>query len=147
MSYSNGQPTGCNGMRHPAYLAASTLLSWLIELCSPPPNSWSFGWVDAQAPKFETPAGVSTCIPEVVVDAQVGTGTAMVNLTPPTAHDNNDENVEVTSTSPHSSIFPLGDTAVVYTATDKAGHNATCTTTVKVIGTCFVRPCTLLILT
>jgi HYR domain-containing protein len=51
----------------------------------------------------------------------------------PTATDNCDDNVTITSSAP--AVFPLGTTTVTFTATDAAGNSSTATTTVTIVDT------------
>jgi hypothetical protein len=51
----------------------------------------------------------------------------------PTATDNCDDNVTITSNAP--AVFPLGTTTVTFTATDDAGNSSTATTTVTIVDT------------
>jgi hypothetical protein len=51
----------------------------------------------------------------------------------PTAADNCDDNVIITSNAP--AVFPLGTTTVTFTATDDAGNSSTATTTVTIVDT------------
>ncbi|HYC86744.1 MAG TPA: HYR domain-containing protein [Chryseosolibacter sp.] len=67
---------------------------------------------------------------------QVSTGgacSASVSWTPPSASDNCDAPVTLTSNYQPGDEFPIGTTAVTYTATDTAGNTQTCTFDVTVI--------------
>ncbi len=68
------------------------------------------------------------------------TGTSIVvNWTPPTATDNC-TTPSVSSTYASGATFPIGTTAVVYTATDAKGNRATCSFNITVAQT-VVNPC------
>lgn len=57
---------------------------------------------------------------------------AAVNWNVPTFTDNCDENLQITSTHDPGDIFPLGETEVIYTATDRAGNEAICSFIISV---------------
>ena len=59
--------------------------------------------------------------------------TATVTWTPPTASDNAEEGVTVTSSHDLGS-FPIGTTTVTYTATDPYGNSANTSFDVEIIG-------------
>ena len=67
----------------------------------------------------------------VIVEANGPSGSA-VNYTPPTASDDNDGPRPVTCSPGPGSIFPLGGTPVICTATDLAGHEGQASFTVTV---------------
>jgi len=76
-----------------------------------------------------TPPSI-TCPPSIIVDAPVGTCSAQVSFTV-TANDNC--SVPTVVSSPASdSVFPVGTTTVVSTATDAAGNSQSCSFTVTV---------------
>ena len=60
--------------------------------------------------------------------------TATVSWTQPTASDNSGEAVTLTSDYSPGHTFPIGTTAVTYTATDAYGNTATSSFDVIVIG-------------
>jgi hypothetical protein len=83
-----------------------------------------------------TPPVISGCPANITANTGAGRSTCdqVVTWTPPTAIDN----VAVTSlTSDHNpgDRFPIGTTAVTYTAKDGAGNTATCPFTVTVVDT------------
>ena len=80
----------------------------------------------------DTPPVISGCPSDIIVSAN-GSCEAIVNWTPPSATDNC--TTPITPASPFSSgdTFGLGTTTVIYTATDDAGHSATCSFDVTVI--------------
>lgn len=71
------------------------------------------------------------CPPNLTVQGSTANGGATVNLPSPIATDNC---IFTTVTSSHASgsLFPCGNTVVIYTATDQNGNSAICTTTVTV---------------
>ena len=73
---------------------------------------------------------ISNCPSDLTVSS-VGSCTATVNWTAPTATDNCSTPVVTASHNP-GDIFPAGTTVVTYTATDAAGNTATCTFNVTV---------------
>ena len=78
----------------------------------------------------EAPA-ITGCPANIIISNTTGSCDGVATWTPPTASDN----CSVTSfTSTHNSgdVFPVGTTAVVYTATDAAGNTTTCTFNVTV---------------
>jgi hypothetical protein len=84
-------------------------------------------------------APVLTACPGAINQTTQGT-TAIVNWTPPIATDNCAGTVTVTSNRQVGSAFPIGNTVVVYTATDAAGNSSICTFPVSIAqqagGTC-----------
>ena len=80
---------------------------------------------DVEDPEFED------CPGSVVVDTDPNLCTATIGWNAPTATDNC-ELQEVGGTHDPGFAFPLGDTEVVYTATDVNNNTATCTFTVTV---------------
>jgi uncharacterized repeat protein (TIGR01451 family) len=81
---------------------------------------------DTEGPTITCPANVTA--PE----SSHGSGSAIVNFPAPTATDNSGF-VTVTTNPVNGSSFPVGTTTVTATATDAAGHTATCTFTVTVV--------------
>jgi hypothetical protein len=82
----------------------------------------------------DTTAPVITCLPDIRVDATEPGGARVIWLDTP-AMDVCDGPVPVTCVPGSGSLFPLGTTDVVCTATDMAGNEATCTFQVTVIET------------
>jgi Domain of unknown function DUF11/HYR domain/FG-GAP-like repeat/FG-GAP repeat len=74
------------------------------------------------------------CPSNVVVTALPGQCTPAVTYSPPSVIDNC-PNATSSCVPPSGSAFPVGVTTVGCTATDAAGHTATCSFTVTVIGT------------
>ncbi len=62
---------------------------------------------------------------DVTVIAPPGQSGSIVNWTDPTATDNSDENVKVTSDHNSGSEIKIGVTTVTYTAVDSYGNEAT----------------------
>src|SRR5712691_9976713 len=81
---------------------------------------------DTEAPTISCPADVTA--PE----SSHGSGSANVTYPDPTATDNSGQ-VTVTTDHASGSSFPVGTTTVTATATDPAGHTATCTFHVTVV--------------
>lgn len=99
-----------------------------VVVCSDgaaPPVHFNVTVTDTEAPTISCPANVTA------FEAPSGSGSANVNYPDPIASDNSGQ-VTVTSDHPSGSAFPLGTTTVTSTATDAAGHTATCTFTVTV---------------
>ena len=71
-----------------------------------------------------------TGCPSDIVAASTAACNAVVTWTQPTASDNC--SVELTSTHPRGSTFPIGTTTVTYTATDPSGNKKTCSFNVTV---------------
>jgi gliding motility-associated-like protein len=113
-----------------------------------PGNEFQIGTTDVTYTATDNAGNTTTCIFQVVVKDRVppviahcpanidlatasASGDAVVDWKPPTATD------ECTLTSFQSThqpgdIFPIGETVVTYTATDKSGNVTTCAFTVKV---------------
>ncbi|MFZ4478090.1 MAG: HYR domain-containing protein, partial [Saprospiraceae bacterium] len=89
----------------------------LFAQCSP----------DIVAPSILCPANLT-------VTVAPGICSTAVTLTAPIVNDNCPGPVTLTSTAPSNSVYPLGTTPVVFTATDAAGNPTTCQTTVTVSG-------------
>jgi hypothetical protein len=79
-------------------------------------------------------APIILCPASVTVNVAPGICSTSVVLPAPTAVDNCPGGVSITSNAPANNIYPLGPTAVTFTATDLAGNTATCQTTVTVTG-------------
>ena len=59
------------------------------------------------------------------INQNTDTESATVAWTPPTASDNSNEGVDITSSHNPGDRFPIGTTRVTYTATDPYGNSAT----------------------
>jgi hypothetical protein len=80
------------------------------------------------------PPIITGCPADITVNAATGRCDAIVNWNPPTAGDNCSAlGVHLTTTHIQGSVFPVGTTAVTYTATDNAGNKTTCTFNVTVV--------------
>ncbi len=77
---------------------------------------------------------ITACPGNITVNNNIGTCGAAVNWAAPTALDNCGI-ATFTSTHAPGSVFPVGTTAVTYTATDNAGLTATCSFNVTVADT------------
>ena len=75
-------------------------------------------FTDKEAPVFY---GIFSNISQ---NTDVNSSTATVTWTQPTASDNADEGVNVTSSYNPGDTFPIGTTTVTYTATDPYGNSA-----------------------
>ena len=62
---------------------------------------------------------------DISQDTDSSSSTATVTWTPPTASDNANEGVTLTSDHDPGDTFPIGTTPVTYTATDPYGNMAT----------------------
>lgn len=82
---------------------------------------------DILAPSIQCPANLT-------VTVAPGICSTTVTLTAPIVNDNCPGSITLASTAPSNSVYPLGTTPVVFTATDAAGNPATCQTTVTVSG-------------
>ena len=71
---------------------------------------------------------------DITVEATMPSG-AVVNYTLPTANDNLDGAISVTASNPPGSVFPLGTTTVIFTATDAHNNASTKSMTVTVTDT------------
>jgi hypothetical protein len=106
------------------------------------------GWTDARNANFtagtnedvfaartilDDEAPVIANVPAPIVVEQTSLAGTPVNVALPTATDNCDPDVEITSDSP--GLFPLGVTVVTFTAEDDAGNTSTAMTTVTVVDT------------
>jgi uncharacterized repeat protein (TIGR01451 family) len=83
--------------------------------------------VDNRRPEFV----LSTCN-EIEVNSDANVCGAIVNFFP-VARDNCDGLANVTTNIPSGSVFPLGETTVIATATDDAGNTAQCSFKVRVV--------------
>lgn len=81
---------------------------------------------DNTAPVFEF------CPKDMVVFAEDDCNSAVLDLTIPAVSDNCDENVEVASSIDLTAPFPMGTTAVIFTAVDDCGNKTTCEFFVRV---------------
>lgn len=82
--------------------------------------------LDAVKPQF------TTCPGNISLPTPTGQCSASANWTVPTATDNCDQQLTLTSTHQPGALFNTGTTTVTYTATDDAGNTATCSFTVTV---------------
>jgi len=71
--------------------------------------------------------------PDDFIEVMTSGTSAIVNWIPPTATDNCDDPVSLTSSDNPGDSFGLGNTIVTYTATDDAGNTAVCFFTIVVI--------------
>jgi hypothetical protein len=78
-------------------------------------------------------APVISCPADIVVTLPPNSTSMTVNYPAVTATDSCDSNVLVTSTPASGSVFGVGTTTVNATATDDAGHTASCSFTVTVL--------------
>ncbi|MFH0344929.1 MAG: HYR domain-containing protein [Chromatiales bacterium] len=105
-------------------------------------------WTDARAANFTAGTNedvytaaslldeddpVLSNVPGPIQVEQTNLAGTPVTVPLPTATDNCDASVTVTSDAP--AVFPLGTTTVTFTATDDAGNSASATTTVTVVDT------------
>ncbi|RPA69155.1 HYR domain-containing protein [Cyclobacteriaceae bacterium YHN15] len=74
---------------------------------------------------------ISNCPADISVSNDAGSCGAVVNWTPPTATDNSGF-VLLNSDFPPGTFFPIGTTAVTYTAIDAAGNTAICSFNVTI---------------
>jgi hypothetical protein len=80
------------------------------------------------------PPVITGCPADITVNAATGRCDAIVNWNPPFVGDNCSAlGVSVTTTHIQGSVFPVGTTAVTYTAIDHAGNRTTCTFNVTVV--------------
>ncbi len=83
--------------------------------------------------KDNLPPVISNCPQNMSVLGTIGANgvcTANVSFIKPTATDNCTPSVSVTNNAP--TVFPLGTTTVIWTATDNCGNKSTCNTVVDV---------------
>ncbi|UJP64393.1 HYR domain-containing protein [Mongoliitalea daihaiensis] len=81
----------------------------------------------------DTQAPVFTCTQNITVTVGFGEGSVLVNYAIPTAVDNCGEaNVQLVSGPASGSLFPLGVTTVIFSATDAVGNASECSFTVTV---------------
>ena len=81
---------------------------------------------------------VIRCPNAVVAYVAGGVTSTRVTWPPATATDNSGQQPSLTSNPALNSIFTLGFSTVMYTATDQSGNRATCTFPVNVIGECLL---------
>ncbi len=74
----------------------------------------------------------STCPAPIIVNNDPGVCGATVSYTVPVAYDNCSVTVTQTAGLPGGSIFPIGTTTNIFTATDPSGNTATCSFDVTV---------------
>ncbi|XP_070536967.1 hyalin-like [Ptychodera flava] len=82
-------------------------------------------FVDTEPPVF------TGCPNDTTVETDQGMDSANVAWTPPSATDNS--GVATVNTTHQPMPFPIGNTTVVYTATDNSGNQAECTFTITVV--------------
>lgn len=75
---------------------------------------------------------VTDCPADLVVSNDSGLCSAVVNWIPPTATDNCDTALGISSDHQPGDVFPAGSTVVTYTFTDAAGNRQVCRFTVTV---------------
>ncbi len=75
---------------------------------------------------------ISNCPNSQSYTVPIGTSVQTVTWTEPTAQDNTGVLPTLISTHQPGDEFPIGDTDVIYTATDQAGNSATCTFTITI---------------
>lgn len=78
---------------------------------------------------------ISNCPNDITAAAENGKNGAVVNWLPPTASGKCGANATLVPTQAPATFFNIGNTIVVYTATDQNGNTTTCTFNVKVIDT------------
>ena len=140
LSYSDNCPgstitnnyNGSTSLAGYAFTQGVHTVTWTITSPNTTPSvSCSFQLIvnDNQAPVF------SNCPANITVYTGPGSTTCnqTATWTPPTATDNCNPTVNITSTHNPGATFPLGTTTVTYTATDGSGNSATCSFTVTVI--------------
>jgi hypothetical protein len=91
--------------------------------------SFQITLIDDDAPVFE-------CPPALTVEIESGATQADVLLENPVVTDNCEIPIltnNVSGTEPISSVFPVGNTSVVYTATDSSGNTSQCIVQVSVV--------------
>ena len=76
---------------------------------------------------------VLTCTPDVTVSNDFDACSAKVSWSLPTAIDNCDPMVDLTSSFTPDQVFPLGKTTVTYVGTDNYGNSSTCSFNITVI--------------
>ncbi|MCC6459239.1 MAG: HYR domain-containing protein [Saprospiraceae bacterium] len=88
--------------------------------------SFSITVIDQAAPVLDT------CPADITMASLQNSCGANVSWTAPGATDDCSPNVAVSSSNPSGSLFPIGPTVVVYTATDGSNNSSTCSFTVTV---------------
>ena len=76
---------------------------------------------------------VIVCPSDITSNRDAGKCNATVSFTPPVGTDACNVTTSLTQGLPPGSVFPLGDTLVVYTAVDASGNQASCQLTVRVL--------------
>ncbi len=77
---------------------------------------------------------ISSLPSNIVQDTDESSDTAVVTWVEPTANDNSEGSVTLTSSHSSGDAFPIGETIVTYTATDEAGNQIAETFTVTIEG-------------
>ena len=90
--------------------------------------------LDPVAPVF------SGCPGPATYQSADGVSGVVVTWTPPTATDNDQQQVVMSSTHAPNSVFAIGVTNVVYTVADTSGNEAHCTFTVTVSSSSSITP-------
>ena len=75
---------------------------------------------------------------DIKQNTDVGSSTAVVSWSAPTASDNSGS-VNLTSSHSSGSTFSIGDTIVTYTAVDASSNSVNATFTITVTGMCELR--------
>jgi len=114
---------------------ASYVLEWQVRAQDVAGNwsDWSplqTLYVDSEPPSF------TGCPADIVVEAPPGATAMSVTWVEPVASDTIPGPVAVTQSHAPGDAFPLGTTAVTYTATDSAGNSASCAFAVTVGAAC-----------
>jgi large repetitive protein len=86
----------------------------------------------------DTKAPVITCGANIVADATTVDCEAVLNLPLPQASDDC-SGIDKVVSDQTDNIYPIGNTVVVYTASDKAGNSATCSQQITVQGSAKIR--------
>ncbi|XP_071490409.1 hyalin-like [Diadema antillarum] len=79
----------------------------------------------------ESPS-ITGCPSDQSLNTSAGNATAVATWMPPSATDNSNTSVTLTTTHNPGDSFPIGTTNVTYTASDSDGNNATCVFTITV---------------
>ncbi|XP_033099723.1 uncharacterized protein LOC117103263, partial [Anneissia japonica] len=90
--------------------------------------------VTVEAYPDEIDPEIQNCPVDQSVDTDIGSSSATVTWTPPTAIDNSNVNPTLTATIEPGTEFNIGTTTVQYIARDSSGNTAICSFMVTVIG-------------